>query len=103
MTLSKLTCGVIYTDAFSDYLAKIHREQHEDHPQHRLTFEYIRYASGSLKGKAWWQLIWMPEDAAPDFRCFQIGAVPVHIPKGAQHGLRERCLDYQGGKVIVLP
>ncbi len=103
MTLSKLTCGVIYTDAFSDYLATIQDEQHEDHPQQILTLEYIRCASGPLKGKAWWQLHWMPVDAAPDFRRFQMGEVPVHISKTAQHGLRERCLDYQGGNVVVIP
>lgn len=103
LVLSKLTCGVIYTDAFSAHLAQIHAEQCRDHPRQVLTLDYIRCASGALRGKAWWQILWMPSDAAPDYRCFKIGSVQVHIPKTVQHGLRERCLDYKDGRVVVMP
>jgi hypothetical protein len=101
--LTKLPCGVIYTDAFSGHMASVHAEQSEDHPRQVLTIEYVRCASGPLKDKAWWQIHWIPLDAAPDYRCFRIGGVLVHIPKSVQHGLRERCLDYKNGSVIVLP
>ncbi len=103
LTLSKLRCGIIYTDDFCDYLACIHAVQAEDQPQRVLTLDYIRCASGTLRGKAWWQLLWVPEDSAPEHRCFRMGGIRVHIPKSVQHGLRERCLDYQDGRVVVLP
>jgi hypothetical protein len=103
LILNKLRCGVIYTDDFSDYLAGVHAEQAEDNPYRILTLEYLRCASGTLKGKAWWQLLWIPVDAAPDYRCFHMGGTPVHIPRAAQHGLRERCLSYENGRVIVIP
>jgi len=101
--LSKLTCGIIYTDTFERYLQQIHADQAEDNPNQILTFEYVRCASGTLKGKSWWQLIWTPIEAAPDFRRHKIGHVWVYITKQVQHGLRERCLDCQNGMVVVLP
>lgn len=103
LVLSKLPCGVIYTDAFCGHLTKLHEKQCDDHPQQILTLEYVRCASGPLKGKAWWQILWVPERAVPDYRCFRLGPIRVHIPKSVQHGLRERCLDYRDGRVIVIP
>lgn len=101
--LSKLPCGIIYTSAFEKYLAAISAEQANDYPQQMLTLEYIRCASGSLKGKAWWQITWVPLKTVPEYRQHRIGSIMVHIPKSTQHGLRERCLDYREGKVIVIP
>jgi hypothetical protein len=46
---------------------------------------------------------WTPVDAAPEHRQYRIGSIQVHIPKSAQHGLRERCLDFEGGRVVVIP
>lgn len=103
MLLSKLSCGIIYTDAFQQYLEEFHSLHAPHHPGKIATFEYVRIATGDQKGKAWWQLIWTPILTAPDYRRHRIGNVEVHIPKQAQHGLRERCLDYRDGKVIVLP
>lgn len=101
--LSKLTCGIIYTDAFQQYLESIHAEQAEDHPQQILTFDYVRCLTGPQKGKSWWQLIWTPLDASPEYRRHQIGHLMVYVPKPVSHGLRERCLDFRDGKVIVIP
>jgi len=103
LTLNKLRCGVIYTDDFSDYLARVSAEQVDDNPYRILTLEYIRCASGTLKGKAWWQLHWTPSDAAPEYRCFRMGSTDVYIPRAVQHGLRERCLSFENGRVIVIP
>lgn len=103
MLLSKLTCGVIYTDAFQRYLEEIYAQQAEDNYGQIPTFEYVRCATGPQKGKAWWQLTWTPSETAPDYRRHRIGSVEVHIPKQAQHGLRERCLDYRDGIVVVIP
>jgi hypothetical protein len=104
-TLAKLPCGVIYTEAFSDHLARIHALQAADHPKQVLTFEYVRCASGPMRGRAWWQILWLPEDVVPEFRRFRMGRsrIEVHFPKAAQHGLRDRCLDFENGKVVVRP
>ena len=101
--LTKLSCGIIYTDTFCEYIAEIHADQASAHPKRVLTLDYIRCASGPLKGKAWWQFLWLPQNAVPKYRCFRMGEIVVHIPKAAQHGLRERCLHYENGQVSVKP
>jgi len=103
LVLSKLRCGVIYTDAFSHFLHRLHVEQAPAHHGQILTLEYVRCASGPQKGRAWWNIHWVPESAAPPHWCFTLGQVRVHLPRSAQLGLKERCLDYEDGRVVVLP
>ena len=68
-----------------------------------LTLDYVRCASGPARGRAWWQLLWIPDDMAQPHQIFQVGSASVHIPKSAQHGLRDRCLDFKDGQVVVCP
>lgn len=103
VTLSKLPCGVIYTDAFQNWLERMHEEKSPDHPHRMLTLDYVRCASGPQRGRAWWQVLWVPLDAIPSHRVFRVGRVPVHVPKPAQIGLRERCLDCENDQVVVRP
>lgn len=103
LLLSKLPCGVIYTDKFRDFLTRLHDKEAAQHPWRILTFDYVRCASGPRRGQSWWQMTWTPLNAAPDYRQFRIGSVQVHIPKTAQQGLRERCLDFEDGRVVVKP
>ena len=103
LVLSKLPCGVIYTDKFRDFLSRLHDLESPNHPLRILTLEYLRCASGPRRGQSWLQMSWTLENTAPDHRQFRIGGVPVHIPKTAQHGLKERCLDFEGGRVVVKP
>ncbi|MFZ4765635.1 MAG: hypothetical protein ACOYMN_11835 [Roseimicrobium sp.] len=103
LALSKLPCGVIYTDKFRDFLTRLHDLEAPAHPWRILTLDYLRCASGPHAGQAWWQVTWEPLKAVPDYRQYRIGSVPVHIPKAAQHGLRERCLDFENGHVVVKP
>ncbi len=102
-TLARLPCGVIYTEAFADHLAVVHAKHAADHPRRVMTMDYVRCASGPMKGRAWWQVLWLPQETVPDYRCFRLGRVTVHIPKSVQHGLRDRCLDYEDGHVVVKP
>lgn len=102
-TLAKLPCGVIYTEAFAGYLAAVHLQHAEAYPRRVMTMDYVRCATGPQKGRAWWQVRWEPQESVPAYRCFRLGGVTVHIPKAVQHGLRERCLDFEGGKVVVKP
>jgi hypothetical protein len=101
--LSKLHCGVIYTDTFRQFLARLHETESVGHPRRILTLDYLRCASGPRRGQSWWHMTWTPVETAPDYRQFRIGGVPIHIPKTAQHGLRERCLDFEDGRVVVKP
>lgn len=103
LTLAKLSCGIIYTDSFREWIDQFHDAESPAHPHRVLTLDYVRCASGPQHGRAWWQVNWVPEDAVPKHRIFFIGSAPVHIPKNSQLGLRERCLDFQNGGVVVLP
>jgi hypothetical protein len=102
-TLFRLSCGIIYTSAFRDWVVELHRREVSAHPHRVLTLDYVRCASGPARGRAWWQTLWIPEDIAKPHHVFQVGPASVHIPKAAQHGLRERCLDFRGGQVVVCP
>jgi len=103
LVLFKLRCGVIYTDTFAAYVQRVHADQAAEHPGQVLTLDYIRSAHGPEHGRAWWHIHWLPEEVAPSYRRFAMGEVTVHLPKSAQDGLRERCLDYADGGVIVRP
>lgn len=102
-TLAKLPCGVIYTEAFAAYLDGVYLKHAEAHPRRVMTLDYIRCASGPMKGRAWWQVLWVPQETVPEYRCYRMGRITVHIPKNVQHGLRERCLDFEDGRVVVKP
>ncbi|WP_038158613.1 hypothetical protein [Verrucomicrobium sp. BvORR106] len=102
-TLARLPCGVIYTEAFSQHLARVHAEQAPHHPKRVMTFEYVRCASGPMRGRAWCQVLWLPDEVVPDYRRYRMGRITVHFPKSSQHGLRERCLDYLNDRVVVRP
>jgi hypothetical protein len=56
-----------------------------------------------MKGRAWWKVLWVPQETVPEYRCYRMGQITVHIPKNVQHGLRERCLDFEDGRVVVKP
>lgn len=103
LNLFKLPCGVIYTDTFSRWLAARYAEEAPQHPRQLLTFDYVRCKTGAQQGNAWWRLDWIPEDAAPLHRRFRMNNLLVHISKATQHGLRERCLDWNQDKVVVRP
>lgn len=103
LNLFKLPCGVIYTDAFGAWLEQKHAEEAATHPRHLLTLDYIRCKSGAQRGNAWWQILWTPEEAVPRHRRFKLSNLLIHLSKATQHGLRERCLDCEGGRVVVRP
>jgi len=103
MVLAKLPCGVIYTDAFSHFIQGVHEIEAPARRGFVLTLDYVRCATGPKRGSAWFQLRWIPERAAPSYRCFHLGGVLVHFPKATQLGLRERCLDLDAGRVVVRP
>lgn len=102
-TLSRLPCGIIYTEAFHAWLSKVQAREADAHPHRMLTLDYIRCASGPRRGRAWWRVHWTPMDAAAPHSVFRMGDLKVHIPKAVQLGLRDRCLDVENERVVVNP
>ncbi len=103
LTLAKLTCGIIYTDSFREWIKLRQEAESRAHPHRVLTLDYVRCASGPQRGRAWCQVHWLPEDAAPRHQVFVIDGVSIHFPKNTQIGLRERCLDCRNGQIVVIP
>ena len=104
--LSKLTCGVIYTDTFRAFLARLHEQEAAQHPWRILTLDYLRCASGPRRGVGM---------VADDLGTGGIGARLPAIPhrrrrraypevratraQGAVPGLRERT---HGGETVIV-
>lgn len=99
--LAKLSCGIIYTSAFADYLKRLHAEQASKHRHEVLALDYVRCASGPQQGTAWWQMSWVAQEQAPPSHRFRINEVEVFIHRQTQRGLRGRCLDHDGSRVVV--
>lgn len=99
--LAKLSCGIIYTSEFADHLKRLHAEQAPKHRHEVLTLDYVRCASGPQQGNAWWQMSWVAQEQAPPSHRFTINGVEVFIPRQTQRGLRGRCLDHDGNRVLV--
>ncbi|MBL9114145.1 MAG: hypothetical protein JNJ83_03990 [Verrucomicrobiaceae bacterium] len=97
--MHRLRCGVIYTNAFAEYLAQLERSR----PQARtiIALDYVRCTAGQNQAKEWWKVEWMPEHRAPDDCRFTIGNTPVCLSRQSQRGLKHRCIDWRDGQVVV--
>jgi hypothetical protein len=96
--MHRLRCGVIYTNAFADYLAQLSQGASQ---RQILALDYLKASTGPKKGTAWWQIEWLPEHRAPAECRFKIGSVPVCLSKQSQRGLKHHCLDWRDGQVVV--
>ncbi|MFM7605954.1 MAG: hypothetical protein ACKO8Z_12270 [Prosthecobacter sp.] len=101
LVLHKLRSGLIYSQAFADFLESKHNIEHFGHPGEVLQLEYIRCSQGALAGQEWWQLLWVGGMNAPAENRHLIGDVEVCIPKQAMRGLKNRLLHFDGQKVVV--
>jgi hypothetical protein len=95
--MHRLRCGVIYTNAFADYIAKVASPADAARV---LALDYVAVSQGETK-KAWWHMDWMPVAKADDTCRFKIGDVLVYLSKQCQRGLKHRCLDWRDGQVVV--
>lgn len=93
MVLHRHRCGIIYSQAFADYLDERQRVEGPQHEDELLSLDYIRCASGSQAGAAWYQLSWIPSVAIPLADRYQIGTTQLHIHRQTRSGLRTRGLD----------
>lgn len=98
----KLASGIIHTPEFADYLRGIHESEAPRHRHEVLALDYIRCASGEKKGSAWMQLAWIPEQSAPAIHRHRIGDVEVFIHRQSVRGLKNHCLHFENGQVVVM-
>ena len=98
--MHRLRCGVIYTNAFADYLATVNADAS---PDTIIALEYVRFASGPKKGTAWWRMDWLPMINTDEAHRVTIGSVLVFISAQSLRGLKDRCLDWRDGQVVVRP
>ena len=94
MILHRHRCGIIYSQAFADYLRDRQHTEGPEHPDEMLSLDYIRCASGPQAGSAWYQLVWIPTDAIPLTDRHSFGTTPLHIHKQTRHGLNSRALHH---------
>lgn len=102
MVLHRHSCGIIYSQAFANFIAEKHKRENADHPGDILSLDYVRCASGPHAGASWFQLAWTAAASIPLADRFQIGGVLVHIHKQTRNGLKRRALHYADGQVRVL-
>ncbi len=99
--MHRLRCGVIYTNAFAAHLLSIYETRTEAEKGKVLALDYLR-ASGGVKGaKEWWRVDWVYGSQVEEHCRFLIGEVPVGLNKPSQRGLKDRCLDFRDGAVVV--
>lgn len=99
--MHRLRCGVIYTNAFADYLSRLPPpvgQSPSQTPSRVLALDYVSTGKGKA---AWWQMDWLPAHQAEETNRFKIGDVLVFLSKQCQRGLKHRCLDWRDGQVVV--
>lgn len=101
MVLHRLRTGLIYSQAFADYLKERHRAENLGHPGEVMHLDYVRCGQGELIGQAWWQLSWINGWQAPTEHRHTIGEVEVCILRQALRGLKNHLLHFDGRQVVV--
>ncbi|MDB6138828.1 MAG: hypothetical protein JWO94_1900 [Verrucomicrobiaceae bacterium] len=99
--MHRLRCGVIYTNPFAAHLTAIYEARTEAETGKVLSLEYTRATTGSKQVKEWWRMDWVPGPRVEEHCRFLIGKVPVGINQQSQRGLKDRCLDFREGTVVI--
>lgn len=98
--MHRLRCGVIYTNAFAEYLSAMEQSAPRE-ARKIISVEYLRCSTGEGAGKSWWKIEWVPEHRAPEECRFKIGDIPVCLSRQSQRGLKHRCIDWRDGQVVI--
>ena len=101
LVLHRLRSGLIYSQAFAEYLESKNNIERFGHPGEVLHLEYVRCSQGDLAGQEWWQITWISGLQAPTAHRHQIGDVEVCILRQAMRGLKNRLLHFDGQNVVV--
>jgi hypothetical protein len=99
--MQRLPCGVIYTSAFADYLTTLEAPLRTTEQRYVLSLDYLRSLKADGTQEDWWRMDWVPEKRTPLEQRFTIGTIPVSLSRQTQAGLKNRCLDYRDGQVVV--
>lgn len=101
MVLHRLRVGLIYSQAFADYLNSKQKEESIGHPGDILHLDYVRAGKGELEGQEWCQLTWISGSQAATASRHRIGETEIYIHTQAIRGLKNRMLHYDGQNVVV--
>lgn len=96
-----MSCGIIYSADFADYLKQKHESEERAHPGELLSLEYVRCSEGEHAGSAWWQVVWIATFSAPAEHRFKIGDTEVFIHRQTRRGLMNHMLHFTNGQVVV--
>ncbi len=99
--MHRLRCGVIYTNAFAGHLAELYAARDPGAAGNILELEYVKVAGADEKNGIWWRMDWVPEKRVPVECRFEMGRSPVCMRQQTQRGLKNRCLDWRDGAVVI--
>jgi len=102
MVLYRHRCGIIYSQAFANYLGERQASESPLRPDELLSLDYIHCVSGHQAGNSWYQLSWIPAVSIPLDDRFLVETVPLHIHPQTRRGLRKGALDIADGQVRIL-
>lgn len=99
--MDRLRCGVIYTNAFAEYLQNWWALEPRHHNSSIPSLEYFSCKEGPRKGEQWMTISWILKNGLEEHTLFTLGQVPLHLGKSAQRALKTKCLDIFHGSVVV--
>ena len=102
MKLHRHPSGLIYSEAFADYLRERQQSEGAQHRGEILSIDYVRCASGPQAGSHWYQIAWITAIHAPHSERREIGGVWIHLNKQARRALAKCGLDHDGEEVRIL-
>jgi hypothetical protein len=100
--MDRLRCGVIVTTEFTTFLKEWWSQDAAQQKERVPSLDFVHCKEGPRAGESWVTLTWIPTKKLPEHECFEVGGVPLHLPKQSQRGLKWRCLDAREGKLVVI-
>jgi hypothetical protein len=95
MLLHRHRCGIIYSQAFAEYLDERYHCESADHPGQLLSLDLVRCATGAKAGTTWYQITWLAAVSIPLADRYRIGRHLVYVHRQTLATLRRRgALDY---------
>jgi hypothetical protein len=100
--MDRLRCGVIYTQAFTNFLREWWLAEPTHHGTKIPSLHFVHCREGSRAGESWASLSWILEKKLPEHELFEVAGIRLHLPKQSQKGLQWRCLDARNGQLCVI-
>jgi hypothetical protein len=100
--LERLRCGVIVTAAFIEWMKAWKAREGAANFGLIAELSYVRCKEGERAGQSWVSLVWRPLDGIKEHELFEVGTVKLYFPKQTRLALRDRCLDIQSDRIVVI-